>query len=324
MNFSQVLDHNYDNVLFETTEKMSDDDSSRGRTPVWIEKDTLEVVSYPERNLLTVVTPSDYSTSIGEILRYKKINKRWATNSRIQENKMSSKPSKRPHNDETNHENRCKRKRSKTNIKNISSSFIKNYKKRNATSYFGNYGLKMKKKIKECKNLQYTSSKPVRMINNVRRFCLLNLIKNHFQIPGSLIELCHADLSIPANSNYQQTTKDKKKKRHIGAVNDLSSDIAATEESVLIDIVMDDMEETIALRRSIGTDAVTMDDEKEAVMEKGHDTNLDSGLQVKSENVHFQTIFLNGIYFLLKYCKGCIFNKKLRKDTFTLKFYFRY
>lgn len=172
MNFSQTLDHN-----FESTEKISEDDSSRGRSRTWIEKDTLEVVSYSEHNLLTFISPSDYNTSDGEVRRYKKINKRLNTCSRIQEDK---KPHKRSHSDEIKHENRSKRKRSKNNLKNITHSFIKNYKKRIATSYFGSYGLKTKRKIKEPKNLQSTSSKPVIMINVIRIFSQLNLINKCF------------------------------------------------------------------------------------------------------------------------------------------------
>lgn len=108
--------------------------------------------------------------------------------------------------------------------------------------------------------------------------------------------MCQPDLSIPANVNVHHTTKDQRRKGRICTVNDLSSDIAATEESVLIDIVMDDKEETIALRRSIGTDADSMDDDKETdVGYKVKNVALYSGLQVKSENVHSQTIFLNGI-----------------------------
>lgn len=158
MNFSQTLDHN-----FESTEKTSEDDSSRGRSRTWIEKDNLEVVSYPEHNLLKFISPP----CNGEIRRYKKINKRLNTCSRIQEDK---KPHKRSHSDETKPENRSKRKRIKNNLKNISYSFIRNYKKRMATSYFGNYGLKTKRKIKEYKNLQSTSSKPVSMTNIIRLF----------------------------------------------------------------------------------------------------------------------------------------------------------
>lgn len=167
MNFSEILDLNYDKV-FESTEKTSDD-SSRRRTPVWVEKGAMEVVSYPDRNVLT---PPDYSTSIGEIQRYKKINKRLNTCSRIQE---VEKPLIRCHSREGTYENRSKWKRSQINLKNISYCFIKNYKKRVAPSYFGNYGIHMKRKIKERRNLQSTSSKPVMTFINYRHVLLLTL-----------------------------------------------------------------------------------------------------------------------------------------------------
>lgn len=113
--------------------------------------------------------------------------------------------------------------------------------------------------------------------------------------------MCHPDLKIQANSNFHQPTKVKRRKERIDAVNNLSSDIAATEESVLIDIVMDDMEETIALRRSIGTDVDSISPLNKKIDNDVKDVALDSELQVKTENVHSQTIFLYGIStFLLK------------------------
>lgn len=171
MNFMETLDHN-----FESTEKTSEDDSSKGRSPLWIDKDNLEVVSYPAHNLFNFVSPLDYGTCNGEIRRYKKINKRLNTGLRIQEDKKSH---KRSHSDETTHEHKSKRKRSKNNLRYISYSFINNYKKRIATSNFGSYGLKTKRKIKEYKTLQSTSSKPVRMINSIRLFSQLNLMNNN-------------------------------------------------------------------------------------------------------------------------------------------------
>lgn len=113
--------------------------------------------------------------------------------------------------------------------------------------------------------------------------------------------MCHPDLGIQANSNFHYSTKDKRRKERIDAVNNFSSNIAATEESVLIDIVMDDMEETIALRRSIGTDADSMSPLNKEIDNEVKDVALDSELQVKTENVHSQTIFLYGILtFLLR------------------------
>lgn len=176
MNFSQTLDHN-----FESMEKTFEDDSSKGRSPSWTDKDNLEVVSYPEHNLFTFISPLDYGTCNGEIRRYKKIKKRLNTGLRIQEDKKSH---KRSHSDETTHEHKSKRKRSKNNRRYISNSFITKYKKRIAKSSFANYGVKTKRKIKEHKNLQSTSSKPVRMINSIRLFSQLNLMNNN-NLPDS-------------------------------------------------------------------------------------------------------------------------------------------
>ncbi|XP_026324132.1 uncharacterized protein LOC113233283, partial [Hyposmocoma kahamanoa] len=94
MNFSQTLDHN-----FESTERMSEDDSSKNRA--WIEKDNLEVVPYHEHNLRTFISPLDYTYN-SEIRQFKKINKIPNTSLRIQEDK---KPYRRSHSAETKHEN---------------------------------------------------------------------------------------------------------------------------------------------------------------------------------------------------------------------------
>lgn len=107
--------------------------------------------------------------------------------------------------------------------------------------------------------------------------------------------MCHPDVTIQANSNLNYSTKDKRRKERIVAENNLGSDIAATEESVLIDIVMHDMEETIALRRSIGTDADSMGPLNEDIGKEVKDIALNNELQVRTENVHSQTIFLYGI-----------------------------
>lgn len=115
--------------------------------------------------------------------------------------------------------------------------------------------------------------------------------------------MCHPDPKNQSNTIFHQHTQDKRRKECIDAVNNLSSDIAATEESVLIDIVMDDMEETIALRRSIGTDAAgsSKSSLNKEIDNEVKNLALDSELQVKTENVHSQTIFLYGILsFLIK------------------------
>ncbi|KAJ2946610.1 hypothetical protein O0L34_g12669 [Tuta absoluta] len=100
-------------------------------------------------------------------------------------------------------------------------------------------------------------------------------------IPGSLIDLCHSEentLLYSNNSKYQ--------KKEV--------DIAATEKSVLINIVMDDMEETIALRRSIGTDPDISGeeiDQEQIICNVENEVNHCS-FNNSPENVNSQTIFL--------------------------------
>lgn len=58
---------------------------------------------------------------------------------------------------------------------------------------------------------------------------------------------------------------------------------------------MDDMEETIALRRSIGTDSDSLGPLNKEIDNEVKMVSLDNEIQVKTENVHSQTIFLYGI-----------------------------
>ncbi|KAG6457074.1 hypothetical protein O3G_MSEX010095 [Manduca sexta] len=109
---------------------------------------------------------------------------------------------------------------------------------------------------------------------------------------------CHEDETIDNKKYYLETS----------AMNDYKGDyvssqvdynISATEESCFIGIVMDGVEETIALHRTIGTDAEVdiMDMENETLI---HDIDNDlKGFyirpEVSTENVQSQTIFLNDI-----------------------------
>ncbi|XP_030031096.2 uncharacterized protein LOC115447932 isoform X2 [Manduca sexta] len=109
---------------------------------------------------------------------------------------------------------------------------------------------------------------------------------------------CHEDETIGNKKYYLETS----------AMNDYKGDyvssqvdynISATEESCFIGIVMDGVEETIALHRTIGTDAEVdiMDMENETLI---HDIDNDlKGFyirpEVSTENVQSQTIFLNDI-----------------------------
>ncbi|XP_063891069.1 uncharacterized protein LOC110379170 [Helicoverpa armigera] len=116
-------------------------------------------------------------------------------------------------------------------------------------------------------------------------------------IPKSLIELCHPELKAEKCIEPSQVTSPESDNVIVSTIP--SCNISATEESFLVDIVMQDFEETIALRRTIGTDA---EDTPENIIYSKLDTlsneldvNLFTKHQVSTENVQSQTIFLNDI-----------------------------
>lgn len=126
------------------------------------------------------------------------------------------------------------------------------------------------------------------------------------QIPGSLIALCTPNLKWDKGAQPLKVRNDI-----ITNVVSVPSCISATEESLHIDIIMQDCEETIALRRTIGTEStVETEIKKQCDVEKwGTDFNkeLCTKHEVSTENVQSQTIFLNGtcnlyriIYFIPK------------------------
>uniref|UniRef100_A0A2A4JR26 Small RNA 2'-O-methyltransferase n=1 Tax=Heliothis virescens TaxID=7102 RepID=A0A2A4JR26_HELVI len=131
------------------------------------------------------------------------------------------------------------------------------------------------KRNKEQKSLNVTASKP---------------------IPKSLIELCHPELKADKGIEpFLVTTADED---DVIVSTIPSCNISATEESCHIDIVMQDFEETIALRRSIGTDAdetPVITNSKIDTLSNEVDVNLFTKHQVSTENVQSQTIFLNDI-----------------------------
>lgn len=113
-----------------------------------------------------------------------------------------------------------------------------------------------------------------------------------------MIELCHPELCVQKNME-EFTTEMIDQSSPV--LKPCSSYVAATEESLLIDIIMDDMEETIALRRTIGTDAEDpIVFEKETKDENPINVAKEEKLIATTENVHSQTIFLYGtLYFFI-------------------------
>lgn len=115
------------------------------------------------------------------------------------------------------------------------------------------------------------------------------------------MDIVHMDISVEEKAqNVDILRRDSIHDVNSIEENYLESKIATTEKSLLIDIVMDDREETIALRRTIGTDA----DDEPALFEQetilGSLTNVmkaDSFYNKhETENVHSQTIFIYGIF----------------------------
>lgn len=87
--------------------------------------------------------------------------------------------------------------------------------------------------------------------------CTSKLNKIYYtQIPASLIKLCHPELMVEDGmETYKEHIVNFTRENHVTQYNQSTADVAATKKSLLIDIVMDDIHETIAMRRTIGTDA---------------------------------------------------------------------
>lgn len=86
---------------------------------------------------------------------------------------------------------------------------------------------------------------------------------------------------------------------HVTQFNEPAGGVAATEKSLLIDIVMDDIHETIAMRRTIGTDAEgdPMGFENETLIRSVSNTIVNDFSFFDKHDVAIendQTIFLNG------------------------------
>lgn len=116
-----------------------------------------------------------------------------------------------------------------------------------------------------------------------------------FQIPKSLIESCHPEMRVCNSSeniffsNLQNNSFVEKP----------MYSIAETEKTFFVDIITDDYRETIALRRTVGTDA---NDEQELLLKSisGHSLyNISGKDAIITENVYSQTIFLNGNYIFM-------------------------
>lgn len=115
-----------------------------------------------------------------------------------------------------------------------------------------------------------------------------------FQIPESFSALCHPDLKSKKATESHKVSDNANK---INLVS-ISSCISATVESQHIDIITQDYEETISLRRTIATETKVAPEikRKHNVVNScdDFDKNIFTKHQVSTENVQAQTIFLNG------------------------------
>ncbi|XP_072935151.1 uncharacterized protein Hen1 [Epargyreus clarus] len=155
-----------------------------------------------------------------------------------------------------------------------SGQLAKKYSKKIEFEYKSYTFNKPKQDIKEHHNLQSNSSKP---------------------IPRSLIELCYQDLSTEKSEKLINSTICNEDNNIIYS----PGNVAATKESFFIDIVTEDIEETIALRRSIATEVDYNSDvvESEAILETVISVTKDDSLDfmLPIEAVNSETIFLNDL-----------------------------
>ncbi|KAH9645784.1 hypothetical protein HF086_012511 [Spodoptera exigua] len=152
-------------------------------------------------------------------------------------------------------------------------------KKQYSSPEYDTYAVKSKRKSKENHSFNVSASKP---------------------IPESLIELCHPEMKVcqPSGGQPRITTNNIDTNHNVVIAKMPDCDISATEESYLVDIVMQDFEETVALRRTVGTDAEKKLSEAEydiGSLNNDFDETMCPKHEVSSENVQSQTIFLNDI-----------------------------
>lgn len=120
------------------------------------------------------------------------------------------------------------------------------------------------------------------------------------QIPETLTKLCQPELMIENNTETYKEHINFTRDDEIIQFNQSSGCISATKESLLIDIVMDDKQETIAMRRTIGTDAEEdpMGYENETLIRSVSNTVIYEDNFFDKHGVEIETditIFLNGI-----------------------------
>ncbi|KAJ0180985.1 hypothetical protein K1T71_003070 [Dendrolimus kikuchii] len=252
---------------------LNTDETNLERTQAWVEED-IEVVSYPYHD--------NFKNSSGfteiDNYKYKETHRsckvgQW--DNCEDTDVVLRKKYKRKVTQGTKVKNEDKRKGKSSNskiVKKVSQkksscrNLFRNSSNKLVTKEYGNYGLRVKRTKERHRS---PSSKP---------------------IPKSLIELCHPEMQVTEDVICTRLQNNS-------PVDKLICDIATTEESFLIDIIMEDHQETISLRRTIATDT---NDEQETLIKSisDHIHTIDSNCgknEIITENVPSQTIFLNDI-----------------------------
>ncbi|XP_022823813.1 uncharacterized protein LOC111354527 isoform X2 [Spodoptera litura] len=273
---------------FECTVSPTVDENPLERTKAWLDDD-IEDTTFSKHELNyenissgdTDHSPTNTRQKPKKASKRQKINKRDSKEFKA-ESKLSS-PSKVSFKFKIKRDDKHKKKNGNTKTMKKTPKKKPSYntliKNQYSSSEYDSYPINnTKRKNKENQSFNVSASKP---------------------IPESLIELCHPELKADKGGQPRIATNNTTDvSRNIVIANMPGCDISATEESYLVDIVMQDFEETVALRRTVGTDA------EEKPIEAKDDTgsinnDFDETLcpkhEVSTENVQSQTIFLNDI-----------------------------
>ncbi|CAH1643663.1 unnamed protein product [Spodoptera littoralis] len=284
---------------FECTVSPTVDENPLERTKAWLDDDIEDITfSKHELNYETISSgDTDHSLTntrhkLKKASKRQKINKKdskeFKTDSKLSSPSKDSSKFKIKRDDKHKKKNGNTKTMKKTPKKKPSyNTLIKN---QYSSSEYDSYPMNTKRKNKENQSFNVSASKPAS--KQLRLFSI---------IPESLIELCHPELKADKGQSGQPriTTNNTNDVSHnIVLANMPGCDISATEESYLVDIVMQDFEETVALRRTVGTDA-----EEKPIEAKDDNGSLNNDFdetlclkhEVSTENVQSQTIFLNDI-----------------------------
>ncbi|XP_052754610.1 uncharacterized protein LOC113522915 [Galleria mellonella] len=295
VDIASVVNRSVNNKLFATFNK---EETKLQRTQAWVDDD-VEIVPCPNHDTVVVISSGgDTDHSFPNTVRFKvkklhKRQKKYNFKNSYESNGKCSKGivSNKQHKQNKERKNKIRDKTNKMKLtkkapkdKSSYRNLTKSYNNEVFSTDLSGFKTKSKRKIKEHSKLQSNISKP---------------------IPGSLVKLCNPESTKEKDmSEIQYLTVDDRSISPFIINDDIICEnvkISATEESLLIDIVMDNMEETIALRRTIGSDAdeALVNLERDTVLgnlaKVLNDDNSYYKPKVFTENSNSQTIFLYDI-----------------------------